>query len=84
MTTEQIEKYIESGKRKQNAVCIHFKDRQSVTGVFVEAQDYLELKNKNLWRIVSRTKFNDWKHNKDINLSRIFNGMSFTRLSEES
>ena len=82
MTSEQIEKYVESAKRKESAVSIHFKDRQAVTGVFIEGNDYSELKSKNLWRIVIETKYSQWKQNKDINLSRIFNGISFTRLSE--
>jgi len=43
MTSEQIEKYVESAKRKQSAVSIHFKDRQAVTGVFIEGNDYSEL-----------------------------------------
>ena len=84
MTSEQIEKYVEASKRKHSTVSIHFKDRQAVTGVFIEGNDYFELKSKNLWRIVIETKYSQWKQNKDINLSRIFNGISFTRLSEES
>ncbi|HEX4876582.1 MAG TPA: short-chain dehydrogenase [Chitinophagaceae bacterium] len=84
MTTEQIEKYIETEKRKNAAVFIHFKDRQPVEGVFIVGKDYDELKSKNLWRIVTETKYEQWKEKKDINLSRIFNGISFTRLSTES
>lgn len=82
MTSEQIEKYVETSKRKNSKVSIHFKDRQTVSGVFIEGNDYSELKSKNLWRIVIETKYSQWKQNKDINLSRIFNGISFTRLSE--
>jgi hypothetical protein len=84
MTSEQIEKYIELARRKHSPVFIHFKDRQTVEGVFIVGNDYAELKSKNLWRIVTETKYSQWKQNKDMNLSRIFNGISFTRLSEES
>ncbi len=84
MTAEQIEKYIDLARRKHNPVFIHFKDRQPVEGVFIVGNDYDELKSKNLWRIVTETKYSQWKQNKDMNLSRIFNGISFTRLSEES
>ncbi len=83
MTNEQIEKFVEVKQRKNNPLNIHFKDRGTVTGLFVQGTDYSELKSKNLWRIVSNTKLDEWKQTKDMNLSRIFNGMSFTRLSED-
>jgi len=83
MTTEQIEKYIEQGKHSDNPLNIHFKDRQTVTGLFIQLADYRELKGKNLWRIVHHTHIEEWKQTKNLNLSRIFNGMSFTRLSNE-
>ncbi|MBI5372979.1 MAG: short-chain dehydrogenase [Sphingobacteriales bacterium] len=82
MTTEQIEKFVGPGKRKDNKLNIHFKDRQPVTGVFIQEADYEELKSKNLWRIVSGTHLKEWEQKKDLNLSRIFNGISFTRLTE--
>jgi hypothetical protein len=82
MTSEQIEKYIAPGKRKDNPLNIHFKDRQPVTGIFIQESDYEELKSKNLWRIVSGNNVKEWENRKDLNLSRIFNGISFTRLSE--
>ncbi len=83
MTNEQIEKFVEVKQRKNNPLNIHFKDRGTVTGLFVQGNDYSELKSKNLWRIVSHAKLEEWKQTQDMNLSRIFNGMSFTRLSEE-
>ncbi len=82
MTTEQIEKFITPGKRKENKLNIHFKDRQTVTGIFIQESDYEELKSKNLWRVVSNNNVSEWQQRKDLNLSRIFNGISFTRLSE--
>jgi len=83
MAPEKIEEYIESKQRKDNLVNIHFKDRNTVTGVFVQTTDYDELKSKNLWRIVNNMHLKEWKDTKSIDLTRIFNGMSFTRLSDE-
>ena len=68
---------------KETEINIHFKDRQPVTGVFIQENDYSELKEKNLWRIVNSLKLKEWKQSRDMNLSRIFNGISFTRLTEE-
>lgn len=82
MTPEQIEKYIEKQDRKGGLISIHFKDRQSVTGTFVETTDYDELKLKNLWRVVTEANISDWNKTKNQNLNRIFNGASFTRLSD--
>lgn len=83
MTTEMIEKFVESKGRKDSAVNIHFKERSSVKGVFVHTADYDELKYKNLWRIVINSKIEEWNRTKNMDLSRIFNGISFTRLSDE-
>ena len=83
MTTEMIEKFIESKNRANAAVNIHFKERGTVKGLFVRSADYDELKDKNLWRIVSHGKIGEWNKTKNMDLSRIFNGLSFTRLSDE-
>jgi hypothetical protein len=83
MTTEMIEKFVQNKNRKNNAVNIHFKERSSVKGLFVQTSDYDELRYKNLWRIVSNAKIEEWNKTKNIDLSRIFNGLSFTRLSDE-
>jgi len=83
MTAEMIEKFVENKNRENMAVNIHFKERSTVQGLFVRGADYNELKYKNLWRIVSNAKIEEWKRTKNIDLSRIFNGLSFTRLSEE-
>lgn len=83
MTNEQIEKYIDVKKRKDDPVSIHFKDRQPVSGVFIELADFRELKSKNLWRVVNSRHYEEWKKTGDNNLSRIFNGVSFTRLSDD-
>ena len=53
MTTEMIEKFVESKNRKDTVVNIHFKERSTVTGIFIQTADYNELKSKNFWRIVN-------------------------------
>ena len=83
MAPEKIEEYIESKQRKNNPVNIHFKDRNTVTGLFVHTTDYDELKSKNLWRVVNNIHLEEWNKSRDIDFTRIFNGMSFTRLTDE-
>ena len=83
MTSDKIEDFIGQKKRKELPVNIHFKDRNTVTGIFIQGNDYDELKAKNFWRIVSSTNFTEWQKTKNTGLARIFNGLSFTRLSEE-
>lgn len=82
MTPETIEKFIEVKSRKNNAVNIHFKGRNPVKGVFIQLADYQELKSKNFWRIVSTNFVDEWRKTSDNSLARIFNGGSFTRLSD--
>ena len=84
MTPDKIEEYIESKGRKNVALNIHFKDRGTVKGIFIHSNDYDELKSKNFWRIVSDAHLEEWKNTKDEGLARIFNGMAFTRLSDEN
>ncbi|HEY6503833.1 MAG TPA: short-chain dehydrogenase [Chitinophagaceae bacterium] len=83
MTPEMIEKFVANKNRKGAAVNIHFKDRNTVTGLFIHSVDYDELKSKNFWRIVSRQHAAQWEQTKDVNLARLYNGASFTRLSED-
>ncbi len=82
MTPDKIEEYIEQKGREDIPVNIHFKDRNTVKGIFIKSADYNELKSTNLWRIVSATYLNDWEKTKNENLARIFNGLSFTRLTD--
>jgi hypothetical protein len=82
MKVEVIEKFIKNQNRKGTFVNIHFKGRSTVNGAFINGKDYDELKSKNLWRIVSKTNEDKWKVQEDINLTRIFNGVSFTSLSD--
>ncbi|MBL7740642.1 MAG: short-chain dehydrogenase [Chitinophagaceae bacterium] len=82
MTAEMIEKFVSTRISKGESVNIHFKDRGTVTGLFIHAPDYEDLRSKNFWRIVNEQHAKKWKETKDQSLARIFNGASFTRLSE--
>jgi hypothetical protein len=83
MTTEMIEKFVENKSRKSVAINIHFKERSSVKGMFIRSADYDELKSKNLWRVVSDAKIEEWNRTRNMDLPKIFNGLSFTRLTDE-
>lgn len=82
MTAELIEKYLNQASRGTGPVHIHFRKRDTVVGLFIRSRDYDELRSKNLWRIVSSTNLAEWGRTKNEHLSRIFNGVDFTRLSE--
>jgi hypothetical protein len=84
MTPDKIGEYVEQKGRKDIPVNIHFKDRNTVKGIFIQSGDYNELKSKNLWRIVSTAYIDEWKKTKNENLARIFNGLSFTRITDEN
>ncbi len=81
MNSEQISKFIEATHLSKNPVKIDFKTRSSIVGLFIQGADYNELKPKNFWRIVAEVRVKDWKSSNDNNLSRIFNGAEFTKLS---
>lgn len=83
MTAESIEKYINQSDRKQETVHIHFKTRNTVVGLFIRGRDYDELRSKNLWRIVSQANLAEWNRSNNEYFSRIFNGVEFTRLTEQ-
>jgi hypothetical protein len=83
MTNEAIIKYVETKNHSDKTLQIHFKQRSTIKGLFIQGKDYDELKAKNFWRIVSNSNIEQWKKTKDMNLVRIFNGTEFTRLSEE-
>lgn len=84
MTQEMIEKFIEAKNRSNNPVNIHFKERSTVTGIFIKANDYEELKSKNFWRIINKNAVAQWEQTRDVNLARLYNGLSFTKLSDNS
>jgi hypothetical protein len=82
MTNEAIMKQIEGNGLADKMMNIHFKQRNTVTGLFIRTSDFDELRSKNLWRIVTKLHMDEWRKTKDINLCRIFNGTEFTRLSD--
>lgn len=82
MDIERIENCIKPGIRNNTTIDIHFKGRSSVTGLFIRAHDYDELKSKNFWRVVQASQMQKWKETNDINVARIFNGASFTSLTD--
>jgi hypothetical protein len=82
MTNEAIVKHLETKNNMDKILNIHFKQRNTITGLFIRTGDYDELKSKNLWRIVTKTHIDEWKKTNDISLCRIFNGIEFTRLSD--
>ncbi|AHF17108.1 hypothetical protein [Niabella soli] len=81
MDAASIEKFLATNTKKAGTINIHFKDRATVTGIFINTRDYDELKAKNFWRVVHTKNLERWKQTKDINLSRLFSGSGFTRLS---
>lgn len=83
MTNDLIEKFVEKKVKKNARVNIHFKQRGTLKGTFIQTNDYEELKSKNFWRIVTESNSEEWKRTGDNNLARIFNGAEFTRLSED-
>lgn len=82
MDIERIENYIKPSIRNNATINIHFKGRSPVTGLFIRANDYEELKSKNFWRVVHISQIQNWSETKDINVARIFNGASFTSLTD--
>lgn len=82
MIVELIERFVEDGKRTNQPVNVHFRNRATITGVFIVGHDYSEMKKKNFWRIVPKSKLAEWSHSKDASLSRLFNGNEFSRLTE--
>lgn len=82
MTNDGIEKFIKTKIKKNDPVNIHFKQRSTVKGIFLQTNDYEELKSKNFWRIVTEGNNEEWIRTGDNNLARIFNGAEFTRLTQ--
>ena len=82
MTNDAIAKQVEAPANSEKPLNIHFRQRDTVKGLFIRGNDYSDLKSKNLWRIVANANIERWEKTKDMNLARIFNGVEFTRLSE--
>jgi len=82
MTSEQIERFLTDIHGDQPIEAkIFFKTRSTVEGAFIKSPDFVELKKKNFWRIVTRGNLASYRTSGDINLSRIFNGSEFVKLS---
>jgi hypothetical protein len=82
MNTEEIQTFLNNKLPSNDAyVKIDFKKRDSIYGLFIRDKDFNELKNKNFWRIVTRTHFDTYKKSKDVNLAKIFNGAEFSKLT---
>ena len=83
MNSEQIQTFLTKNiSKKDKYVKISFQKRESLYGLFVtDKSDSKELSSKNFWRIVTQKNFDQYDKSGDMNLSRIFNGSEFTRLS---
>ena len=82
MNIEEIENFLKKKTSPDsNYVKIHFKKRDAIYGLFVEGNDYADLKSKNFWRIVSKTHLDEYQRSKNINLAKIFSGSEFSRLT---
>ena len=82
MTNEAIIKHVEAENNTDKPLNIHFRQRDTIKGLFIKSEDYNDLKSKNLWRIVANANIERWEKARDMNLARIFNGVEFTKLSE--
>lgn len=80
MTNDVIGKYVESKDVTGKPVNIFFKQRNAITGLFIQWKDYEEMKTKNFWRIVPESKIDEWQKTKDLSLARLFSGSDFTKL----
>lgn len=81
MTNEQITGFLKPEYFGKSRVSISFKTRQGLTGIFIQSADFNELRSKNLWRIISESRIDEFLKSKDSGLARIFNGVEITRLS---
>ena len=85
MSIEDIEKFLTTKLTdKESVVKISFKKRDPVYGMFIKNNDYMDLKSKNFWRVVTRTNVDEWLRSKNMNLPKIFNGSEFTRLTVQT
>ena len=80
MTNEQIDNFL-TPEMFTKLVNISFKTRNSLRGMFINGNDYADLKSKNFWRIITESRLEDWKKTKDMGLVRMYNGSEFTKLT---
>jgi len=78
MTIQQIERFV--GTESNRFARIFLKER-TVEGILISAPDFLELKKKNFWRVVTVNNMEEYGRSKDLNLSRIFNGQGFVKIA---
>lgn len=82
MTAEQIENFLQKEPiPKGKIIRFELKKRNPVRGLIVQGRDYNELKAKNFWRIVTQANLMQFQKSGDLNLSRIFVGSDFAKLS---
>ncbi|MCS3800582.1 short-chain dehydrogenase [Niastella sp. OAS944] len=81
MTVEQIDTFLRKHKFDQKSVKVSFKSRNALIGMFVKTEDYDQLKGKNFWRIIIESNKKQYLSSKDMNLTRIFHGTAFVKLS---
>ncbi len=79
MTNEQIDTFLTEETRSK-LININFKSRNTIQGIFLAANDYEDLKSKNLWRIVTSARLEDYRKTNNLSVSRIYNGSDFTKL----
>ena len=80
MTIDQIGRFVGSDKNGFSKIILK---ARTVEGIFIKAPDFLELKKKNFWRIVTVSKMEEYTKSKDLNLSRIFNGQDFIKIASK-
>jgi hypothetical protein len=78
MTIEQIERIVSPESDGYSKVILK---ARTVEGIFIKAPDFLELKKKNFWRIVTVSNMQEYGRSKDLNLSRIYNGQEFIKIA---
>ena len=82
MTVEQIETFLAKETIPQGKIIrFELKKRNPIRGLIVQGRDYNDLKAKNFWRIVTQTNLAAFQKSGDINLSKIFVGSDFAKLS---
>ena len=79
MTVEQIENFL-TPEVLPKVINISFKVRNNVRGIFLTTGDFEDLKAKNLWRVLSESRVEEWNKTKSMNLARSYNGSEFVKL----
>lgn len=81
MTKEEIDIFIEKNKLGGKHFKISFKKRNPVYGFFIDGHGAEDLKSKNFWRIVSVSHLTEWNKTGDVNLSRLYQGSDFAKIT---